>query len=111
MNPGSPNHDPLDGLLKSWRVDAALPPDFQRNVWARIDCSRGTPSVSVWQLAATWLGNVFARPAVATSYAAVLLVIGVSVGWGHAQQNNARIKDELRERYVQALDPYLSSHH
>ena len=110
MNSNAPNKDPLDDLLKSWRVDAPLPPGFERNVWRRIDQSRDAQRPAVWETVANWISNGLARPALAGSYIAVLVLIGVGVGWGHAQQDSAQLKQELGQRYVQVLDPYLSTH-
>jgi hypothetical protein len=46
------------------------------------------------------------RPALAASYVALLLAVGVSAGWAQARQETARVRDELGQRYVRVLDPY-----
>lgn len=108
MNSNSPNNDPLGKLLKSWRVDLPLPPAFETNVWSRIERSRRAAQRRVWDHLANWVSNALPRPALAASYMAGLMLVGVSVGWGHAQQEKARLQDELGDRYVQVLDPYLT---
>ena len=101
------NHDePLRKLLKEWRTDAPLPPRFQETVWQRIERAQAPVPPSVWAAIAHWIGTVLPRPALAVSYVAVLLTIGVTAGWAQARQETARIHDELGQRYVRVLDPY-----
>ena len=45
------------------------------------------------------------RPALAASYVAILLAIGVTAGWAQAHHETSRVKNELGERYVRMLDP------
>ena len=107
------NHDePLRKVLKEWRCDAPLPPRFQEQVWQRIErahegaLASATPSPSVWAVISHWIGTALPRPALAASYVALLLVVGVTAGWAQARQETARVKDELGQRYVRVLDPY-----
>jgi hypothetical protein len=107
IEPG--NHDEaLRKVLKEWRTDAALPPRFQEAVWRRIECAEVPASVapSVWDTIAHWIGTMLPRPALAASYVAVLLAVGVTAGWAQARQDTDRVKGELGERYVRVLDPY-----
>src|SRR6266511_4779220 len=98
-DPGS-HDEPLRKVLKEWRSDAPLPPRFQEQVWQRIERAQ-TPAVPTgWAVLAHWVGTVLPRPALAASYFAVLLIIGVTAGWAQARQENARVKDELGQRYV-----------
>jgi hypothetical protein len=46
------------------------------------------------------------RPALAASYVAILLAIGVTAGWTQARHETARVKGELGQRYIRVLDPY-----
>lgn len=101
------SNDPLHEVLKSWRVDAPLPPGFERGVWQRIERSRSSPAPSFWRLISDWIANTLPRPALAVSYIATLAVIGVGAGWGQARQETTRIKGEISQRYVQTLDPYF----
>ena len=107
-------HDELlRNLLKEWRTDASLPPRFQESVWMRIERAEYSqaPSASlVWGVRAViahWIGTVLPRPALAVSYVAILLAVGVTAGWAQAHQETMRVKNELGERYVRVLDPYL----
>ena len=97
-------------LLKEWRTDAALPPRFQEQVWRRIErLQPQTPGMpSFWNAFAHWISAALSRPALAGSYIAMLLAIGISAGWSQARQETARVKDELGQRYVRVLDPYLT---
>ncbi len=101
------NHDePLRKVLKEWRSYAPLPPRFQDQVWRRIGRGQTQAVPSVWAVIAHWVGTVLPRPALAASYVAVLLTIGVTAGWAQARQETTRVKDELGQRYVRVLDPY-----
>ena len=108
MNINEPgNHDEaLRKLLREWRTDAPLPPRFQEAVWRRIERAQAPTGPSVWDVVANWIGTMLPRPALAVSYVAILLTIGMTVGWTQARQDTARVKGELGERYIRTLDPY-----
>jgi anti-sigma-K factor RskA len=112
MKENEPYHDEaLRKLLKEWRTDASLPARFQETVWRRIERaehSRRTALPSVWTTIGHWIGTVLPRPALATSYVAVLLALGVTAVWAHARRETTHLKDELGQRYIRALDPYLA---
>src|SRR5205823_12251475 len=85
-------------LLKEWRTDASLPPRFQETVWRKIERaehSYKTAISSVWIVIAHWIGTVLSRPALAASYVAALLAVGVTVGCAESRPENARVKDVL----------------
>jgi len=104
----SENPEPVRKLLQEWKVTTPLPPRFQEQVWQRIESSEQQAVRSVRAVIAHWVGTVLPRPALAVSYVAILLTIGVTVGWTQARQEAARVKDELGQRYVRVLDPYLA---
>ena len=98
--------DALRKVLQTWRADVALPPQFQVDVWRRIERAEALGIPSVWSALARWIGTLLPRPALAVAYITVLVVVGTTVGWTQAHQTNARVKSELGERYVHELDPY-----
>lgn len=103
------NHDEgLSRLLKEWRTDASIPPHFQESVWRRIERDQSSKRFSAWAVVVHWIGNVLPRPALAVSYVAILLTIGLTAGWAQARQETARVKGQLGERYIQVLDPYAA---
>jgi hypothetical protein len=108
MNTNEPgNHDQaLRKLLEAWRADAPLPPRFQDAVWRRIERAQTPAAPPVWNAIANWIGTMLPRPALAASYVAILLAIGATAGWTQARQESTRVKGELGERYIRALDPY-----
>ena len=108
MKTDEPDDEALRNVLKEWRTDAALPPRFQEHVWRRIERTQTSAPLSFWTAIAHWTGTVLLRPALAAAYVAMLLVIGVTAGWAQARQETARVKDELGQRYVRVLDPYLT---
>jgi hypothetical protein len=102
------NHDEALGkLLQEWRANAPLPPHFQEAVWRRIEGAQASAAPSVWTFIARWIGTMLPRPALAASYLAILLTLGMTAGWTHARRETARVKGELGERYIRTLDPYL----
>ena len=103
------HEEALRKVLKEWRVGAALPPRFQEEVWRRIEQAERAPAPiapSVRAFITHWIGTVLPRPALAASYVAILLAIGVTAGWAQAHRETRRVKNELGERYVRVLDPY-----
>jgi hypothetical protein len=105
------NHDEeLSKLLKEWRSETSVPPRFQESVWRRIERAQAPTTHSAWAVVAHWIGTVLPRPALAASYFAILLTVGVTAGWAQARQETARVKGQLGERYVQVLDPYKAPH-
>src|SRR5438445_13612530 len=95
------NHDEaLSKVLKEWRTDASLPPRFQEGAWRRIERAQAPAAPSVWATIAHWIGTVLPRPALAASYVAILLAIGVTVGWAQAHQETRRVKkNEYARRF------------
>jgi hypothetical protein len=108
MNTNQPGNqdEALRKVLKEWRTDAALPPRFQEGVWSRIERTQAPATRSVWTFMVHWISTMLPRPALAASYVVLLLMVGATVGWTHARQDNARMKSELGQRYVRVLDPY-----
>lgn len=105
------NDPSLRALLQEWKPEASLPPRFQEQVWRRIERAQAAPVLSISLAAgfANWLTNLLSRPALATAYVAVLLVIGASAGWSQARQETARVTGELSARYAQEVDPYQTA--
>ena len=105
------NDASLRALLKEWNPEASLPSRFQEQVWRRIERAETAPipTVTFAQLFANWLATRLPRPALATAYLGVLLIIGASAGWSQARQETARVTGELSARYAQAVDPYQTS--
>src|SRR5437879_6529737 len=105
MNTNQPGNqdEALRKVLKEWRTDAALPPRFQEAVWQRIERTQTPAPASLRTIIVHWIGTVLSRPALAVSYVALLLVVGLTAGWTQARQENSRVKDELGQRYVRVL--------
>lgn len=110
MNQRPDNSDAaLSKALKHWRVDAPLPPGFRQSVWQKIDRQATAPvHHSIVDLIRTWITGGVSRPHVAATYLAALLLIGITVGWTQGQRDSLRLQNDLAERYVRSLDPYLA---
>lgn len=109
MNTNDPKEDKLlDAMLQQWQAKSPLSPRFREHVWQRIERAEiaPAPAISLAALFANWIGTLLPRPALATAYVTVLLVIGASVGWSQARQETARVTGELSARYAQTVDPY-----
>ena len=83
----------LDELLHSWRPDAIVSSTFQRDVWRRIERSRG--AAQPLQGFFEWL----ARPRIASLAAALATLGGVFIGSLFAGHNTQRA-------YLHDVDPY-----
>lgn len=101
----------LDALLGQWRVETPLDADFQERVWQRIASteSRGSVTVAV-ALARSWAEQWFSRPAIATGYLAVSLLIGIGAGWLQMRNSVSDYHESLGRKYVQSVDPYQKPH-
>jgi hypothetical protein len=110
MTTDEPNDrdDALRKLLKEWRMETSVPLRFEEQVWRRIERAQLPSPPSLRLVIAHWIGAVLPRPALATSYVAALLVVGLTTGWAQAHQANTHVRDELSQRYVRVLDPYLA---
>ena len=101
------NEDPqLTGLLKSWQVNDPLPPRFQECVWKRIE-SAEAPALE----RRSWLAALFLQPAFATVAATLLVLAGLTGGYVRANQDAARMDEQLAHRYVASMNPYAAEHH
>ena len=78
-NQPSENDKSLHKLLSAWRTDAALPPRFKERVWERIE-TRERNASGIWMTAWQRFATLLTRPACATAYMAILLLLGVSAG-------------------------------
>jgi hypothetical protein len=100
--------DPLDELLKSWKVEASLPPRFQEQVWRRIACAEEEPAwpVSAWLLRLAALGaNLLRKPVGAAAYVSVLLAIGILAGVWRSDHYANQTEAAWRTAYLQAVTP------
>jgi hypothetical protein len=105
-NPENQSDEPLRSLLREWRMETPLPPRFQEQVWNRIERQDADVSIALWPSILDWLKSSVARPAFAVAYASVLLMAGLTAGFVHAQQENAKLDSAIEARYVQSIDPY-----
>lgn len=107
----SGKHDnPLHKVLQEWHPDVSLPLGFQERVWRRIERAQAPAPVapSMWVTVSHWIETLLPRPALAASYVAVLLAVGVTAGWTQAHRDITHVKNELGQRYVRVLDPYVA---
>jgi hypothetical protein len=96
------NDAPLSTLLREARPTPSLPPRFQENVWRRIERAENPKAMIAragWLDAlATWI----LRPQLAFAVAAVLVLMGVGLGWNSGEQ---LARSEAQARYLAAVAP------
>jgi hypothetical protein len=96
----------LSTLLNEWKPDSALPPRFQEEVWRRIAHENTAVNVPWWSKLWRSLDAAFRRPAMAVSYVAVLLMVGIGAGLWQAREKASQVDHILEARYLQSVDPY-----
>jgi hypothetical protein len=94
-------------VLRTWQVEAKLPPRFQEGVWRQIE--RLETAAPDWLLLCRRFGAALTRPTLAVSYVTLLLLAGLLAGYWQAQLTRARTEQTLGSRYVQMVDPYQSA--
>jgi hypothetical protein len=99
-NNTEPDDARLGALLREARTTPTLPPRFQESVWRRIEHSdeSKTYSPSWLDALATWI----LRPQLAFALAAVLVLMGVGLGWNSGER---LARSEAQARYVAAVAP------
>ncbi|MEO6035358.1 MAG: hypothetical protein ABIQ35_08895, partial [Verrucomicrobiota bacterium] len=70
----NPHHDDetLRASLREWKENSPLPPRFQEHVWRRIERAEADGKTTRWNFLKS-IEMLFARPALAVSYVAILL--------------------------------------
>jgi len=96
----------LSKLLLEWKPNAQLPPRFQEGVWQRIKWAEANARPSIWRSLFARIEAAFARPSLAAAYIAVLLFVGLWLGYWQAEGRTAQSQSAWRARYVQTVDPY-----
>lgn len=96
----------LSKLLRTWKVDAQLPPRFQEAVWRGIERADSVAKISFWRVLVGRVERAFAQRSVAAAYIFIFLLVGVGAGYWRAGDKTAQVESEWRTRYVQAVDPY-----
>jgi hypothetical protein len=84
------NEDRLRALLRSWVVDAPLPPRFQEQVWRKTERAEVQPESPFWVGFFRLVEVALPRPKVALAYVSVLLAVGVTAGAWAAQVKTNR---------------------
>ncbi len=105
------NTDPkLKKVLQSWQVNVPVSADFKRGVWQRI-AERAEED----RLA--WLKNFFAQiswlmvaPRYATVLAAVIVLMGATLGYMRGNANAAVAWSQLENKYADSINPLSPNH-
>jgi hypothetical protein len=104
MNEEIPSSDEagLSALLREARVTPALPPRFQENVWRRIEHAEEPAAASAESPWLERLARRLVRPRLAFAAAAVLVLMGVGLGWNNGEQ---LARNGAQARYLAAVAP------
>ena len=95
--------DPLDELLKTWKVDKTV--DLQNGVWRRIAATETTPVpwwTALWGMVDAWLP----KPAVALSVCGVFIMTGLGIGQIRRQAEFQKSAQALEQSYWRSVDPF-----
>ena len=95
------NHE--SELLEKWKVDSALPANFNAVVWRRIEDRR---RFSVADAIGLWVSELFAKRAVTVAYLSLAVVVGLTVAQVQSSKVLQERESQLQARYVQSVDPY-----
>jgi hypothetical protein len=96
----------LRARLRSWRVEAEVPPSFQADVWRKIAARQATaekPSPAVGWIG--WLLSQLGRPRYAVPVGLALLTVSLGLARVQADSANGRTWKTLQTRYVVSIDP------
>jgi hypothetical protein len=96
-NSQPPDDGGLRALLRESRVAPELPPGFQDAVWRRIERAE-TPAADWLDALAAW----FLRPRRAFATAAVVLLLGLSLGIARGASSAT---DLAKARYLNSVSP------
>ena len=96
-NSQPPDDGKLRALLRESRLAPELPPGFQDAVWRRIERAEA-PAADWLDALASW----FLRPRRALAMAAVVLLVGLSLG---IAQGAAHANDLAKARYLDSISP------
>ena len=102
-----PDDAKLRALLRESRPEPELPPGFQNTVWRRIErAEKPAPALP----GADWLDALaawFLRPRRAFAMAAVVLLVGLSLG---IAQGASHATDLAKARYLDSVSPPALRH-
>lgn len=93
-----PDDARLGTLLREARNSPSLPPRFQESVWQRIEKAEAKSGGSWMDMLAGWL----VRPRLAVTVAAMVVLIGVGLGWSNGER---LAHNQAQARYVTAVAP------
>src|SRR5260221_1622734 len=104
MNPGQDQR--LDALLRDWQPQVDLPPRFESEVWRRIALAQEKPAS--W-LNFDWLFQITNQPKLAFAIVMTAVVLGAGLAAWQAPQSYHQGISTAKIRYIQTVDPLLSS--
>jgi len=99
-------------LLRGWVVNPSLPPSFKTAVWGRIRRADTIPNdtISLAKLLLSRILDSLARPAHACAVIMLFILLGGVIGLVESRKVSARVSEDLRARYVQAISPPPDNH-
>jgi hypothetical protein len=92
--------------LRSWRVEAEVPPSFQADVWRKIAARQATAEKP--PPAVGWVGGLLGRlgqPRYAVPVGLALLAVSLGLARVQADSANGRTWRTLETRYIVSIDP------
>lgn len=94
--------DPLDDLIKEWRIEPSLPADLSACVQADIALRTRRP----WFFDTVAALDVWcARPRAIAACLTVALLLGVVIAELRVREKEGQVEREMTERYLSLLEP------
>jgi len=100
------SNDSVSKALRTWKVNAPLPPRFEEQVWQRIARAEAKVNRNPWPEFVSWLEAALPRRIVAASYLTILLLAGITAGYWESRHKSSELDQTLGRRYVQMVDPF-----
>ena len=97
----------ISELLGRWKVPDEVPNTFRSSVWSQIAARQDAREGSVLGRLLRLLSDGFARPAIATATAAVVLTFSLGAAHLHAESVGSERRDSAESAYLQSISPLV----
>ena len=95
--------------LGAWQPKVNVPANFRAGVWSRIASRQEARDGAWWRRLLQWGEGWLANPQYAVVVAVFAVLLGTGLGTIRASVIDARLSDELQQRYVVSVDPFARS--
>lgn len=93
------NPQNLSKLLKSWKVEAQLPPSFAQDVWRKVEKCDTSSSTNIWSF-------LQLKPIVGYVCVAALILVGGSLGIFAGKVQSEKSVQIAKHAYLMSVNPF-----